>query len=94
VANTREGVAGGAVLRAGTLSEEATTSDSSQSVPELWPSEHVAALLHIGERALRDYDRRGWLTPVRIGRRKLYLANEILKLLANGTPNNPHKNKA
>lgn len=57
-------------------------------LPEHLPSEQVTALLQIGHRALRDYDRRGWLHPVRVGRRKLYRAAEVFELLLRGTPRN------
>jgi DNA-binding transcriptional MerR regulator len=70
-----------------------SVSDGLEDVPALLPSDQVAALLHIGERALRDYDRRGWLSPLRIGRRKLYRADEVVQLLVNGTLSNTRRTK-
>jgi hypothetical protein len=46
----------------------------------------AAALLRIGDRTLRDWDRRGRLTPVELGRRKLYRTSELPKILESGTP--------
>jgi len=56
--------------------------------PDLLGATEVAALLRITERALRDWDRRGWLTPVRLGRQKFYATSEVLRVLQNGTPIN------
>ncbi len=61
---------------------------SVDSLSELLRSEKVAALLHISARALHDYDRRAWLHPVRVGRRKLYRAAEVFELVLRGTPRN------
>jgi hypothetical protein len=67
--------------------------ESAAPLPELLVTEPVKALLRIGDRALNDYDRRGWLTPIKVGRRKLYRAEEVLKILLHGTPKNPRKIK-
>ena len=55
------------------------------SPPEFLVSEQVMALLRIGDRALNDYDNRGWLNPTKVGRRKLYRAEEVLQILREGT---------
>ncbi len=67
--------------------------EGSRAFPELLVTEQVTALLRIGDRALNDYDRRGWLSPIPVGRRKLYRADQVLQILLNGTPKNPRKNR-
>ncbi len=62
-------------------------------IPDLLTAAEVAALLRIGERALRDWDGRGWLTPIRVGKRKLYSASDLQRILRNGTPKIPKKYK-
>jgi hypothetical protein len=77
---------------AGGLSPNPSSRDATQFADCL-PTERVRALLHIGDRALNDYDRRGWLHPIRVGRRKLYTATEVLDLMMNGTPKNPSRSR-
>ena len=63
-------------------------------ISALVPSEVVLGIFHLTPRALFDWDRRGWLHPVRLGRRKFYRADEVAQLVAHGTPKNArHSNK-
>lgn len=54
-------------------------------LPEFLVAEQVKAILRIGDRALHDWDRRGWLTPIKVGRRKLYSKDEVLQVFIKGT---------
>ncbi len=62
-------------------------------LPDLLVTEQVKALLRIDDRALYDWGRRGWLTPRKLGRRKFYSAEEVLRLLREGTPKHARKKK-
>jgi hypothetical protein len=76
----------------GAREQAGPAAEDSVAFPELLVTEQVTALLRIGDRALNDYDRRGWLSPIPVGKRKLYRADQVLQILLNGTPNNPRKN--
>ena len=52
----------------------------------LLPARPVAASLGRTDRTLRNWERRGWLLPVRIGRSVFYRPSDIEALAAHGAP--------
>lgn len=60
--------------------------DTSPAMPVLLSAAEVARIFNRSARAIRDWDRRGHLRPVRIGRSKFYRADDIAALLETGGP--------
>jgi hypothetical protein len=65
-----------------------------RALPALLSAEEVRGTFRLTERALFDWDKRGWLTPTRIGRQKFYRFDEVLRVAEQGTPRKRRKNKA
>jgi DNA-binding transcriptional MerR regulator len=57
------------------------------------PAGEVRAAFRLSERALFDWDRRGWLTPVRIGRQKFYRTADVARIAEQGTERKARNSK-
>jgi len=58
------------------------TPDVAGPLPTLLSAAEVGALFRRGERALRDWVRRGHLTPVRVGRSLFFREDDVRALIA------------
>lgn len=66
---------------------------SEAAFPELFSLADVCAVFRRKPRAMRDWDKRGWLKPVRIGGNVYYRREDVLRVAQIGTPRKSRKNK-
>jgi len=52
--------------------------------PELMTQRQVAEMFQRDPRTIRNWDRRGWLTPIHIGRSAFYRRSDVEKLAESG----------
>ena len=67
----------------------ATDQEAEGTAERLLTARRVAALLGRTCRTLRNWERRGWLRPVRIGRGIFYRPHDIEALAERGAPQDP-----
>lgn len=68
--------------------------DRAPSIPGLMTVAEVCVVFRRKPRALRDWDTRGWLKPIRIGGNVFYRREDVLRLGQIGVPCKSRKEKA